>query len=201
MTTRMDVIDGSWIKARLSARHGSQKALADAIGMPPDQLTKIMKGGRQVKAHEIPKILAYFNENQQPGLREPPAAYTAPAFAEVLAPSTTIDSITRAVCPGIARPFHYTATRSEPLAGILQGDILVIEHGGAHVLGELVLVSIIGESGEGINELRRHMVPHLASLDLTHPQPVLPDDSQAVGIIGRVAAVLRIPELTSASNR
>ena len=74
MTTRMDVIDGSWIRARLSARHGSQKALADAIGMPPDQLTKIMKGGRQVKAHEIPKILAYFNENQQPGLREPQAA-------------------------------------------------------------------------------------------------------------------------------
>lgn len=200
MTAPMDVIDGLWIRARLSKRRGSQKALADAVGLTPDQLTKILNGSRQVKAHEIPKILAYFKGHQQPGLSEPATPYATPAFAELMAPSTTIDSITRAVCPGIARPFHYTATRSEPLAGILQGDILVIEHGDARTQGDLVLISIIGESGEVINELRRHMAPHLASLDLTHPQPVLPDDSQAVGIIGRVAAVLRIPELTAVSR-
>lgn len=193
----MDVIDGSWIRARLPKSHGSQKKLATAIGLQPDQLTKILNGTRQVKAHEIPLILKYFGEFQGVELLEPPAPYLPPAFADPLKPSVTLGHITRAACPGVARPFHYTALRSEPLAGVLAGDILVIEHGGARKSGDLVLVSLDGEQGQGVNELRRHLPPHLASLDLAHPVPVIPDDAQTAGIIGRIVAVLRIPALTA----
>lgn len=32
--TRMDVIDGKWISARLTGRHGEKTELADAMGTP-----------------------------------------------------------------------------------------------------------------------------------------------------------------------
>lgn len=193
----MDIIDGSWIRARLPEKRGSQKLLAVAIGLPTDQLNKILNGSRQVKAHEIPKILAYFGQIGQPGFSARAAAYTAPVFAEPFNPSAIISELTRAACPDVTRPFYYTAKRSEPMAGILAGDILIIEHGGARSPGDLVLVSMAGEAGEGKNELRRHLPPYLASLDLSDPNPVLADDTQEAAVIGRVSAVLRIPAFTA----
>lgn len=56
----MEVIDGNWIKARLKGYHGEKKALADALGVDHTVVAKIINGRRSVQAHEIPKVLAFF---------------------------------------------------------------------------------------------------------------------------------------------
>lgn len=54
------MIDGNWIKARLKGHHGEKKALADAMGVDHTVVAKIISGKRRVLAHEIPKVLAFF---------------------------------------------------------------------------------------------------------------------------------------------
>lgn len=56
----MDVIDGDWIKARLTGRRGEQSRLAEYIGITKDQMTKTLSGTRRVQPHEIPKVIAFF---------------------------------------------------------------------------------------------------------------------------------------------
>lgn len=63
----MDVIDGSWIAARLSGARGEQARLAEAIGISTDKLNKVLAGTRNVQASEIPKVLAFFADRQHPG--------------------------------------------------------------------------------------------------------------------------------------
>lgn len=57
----MDVIDGKWIAARLGKDRGAKVALADALGVKPDVVSKILSGTRRVQPEEIPKVLAYFD--------------------------------------------------------------------------------------------------------------------------------------------
>lgn len=61
---RMEVIDGQWISARLTGRHGEKAKLAAAIGLSPHKLAKILSGERKVQAEEVPKIMAYFGEGE-----------------------------------------------------------------------------------------------------------------------------------------
>jgi transcriptional regulator with XRE-family HTH domain len=56
----MDVIDGNWIKARLSGRRGEQSELARFVGINPDQLTKVLAGRRNVQPAEAPRVVAFF---------------------------------------------------------------------------------------------------------------------------------------------
>jgi DNA-binding transcriptional regulator YdaS (Cro superfamily) len=58
----MEIVDGKWISARLTGRHGEKKELADFVGIKPDRLAKIISGERRVQAAEHPKILAFFGE-------------------------------------------------------------------------------------------------------------------------------------------
>lgn len=58
----MDVIDGKWIAARLGKSRGAKAALADAMGVGQDVVSKILNGKRRVQPEEIPRVLAYFDE-------------------------------------------------------------------------------------------------------------------------------------------
>lgn len=60
--SRMDVIDGEWIKARLGTGRGSKADLARAMGVRPDVVSKILNGTRRVQPREIPKVVAYFRD-------------------------------------------------------------------------------------------------------------------------------------------
>ena len=60
------IIDGEWIKARLSPKRGEQKKLADFLGIEPDKLTKTLKGIRDVQPEEVPLLLEYFKERIVP---------------------------------------------------------------------------------------------------------------------------------------
>lgn len=59
------MIDGKWIKARLKGYHGEKKALADAMGLHHSMVAKILSGKRRVLATEIPKVLAFFQVEEQ----------------------------------------------------------------------------------------------------------------------------------------
>ncbi|WP_406736939.1 helix-turn-helix domain-containing protein [Thioclava sp. GXIMD4215] len=61
----MEVIDAKWIKRHLKGERGEQSRLADAIGVSPDIVSKIISGKRRVKSEEAPKIVAFFNADQR----------------------------------------------------------------------------------------------------------------------------------------
>lgn len=59
-------MDAEWIREQLRLRPSkSQRGLAKALGIDPAGVNRLVAGARQIKAHEIPKILAYF-ESQYP---------------------------------------------------------------------------------------------------------------------------------------
>lgn len=59
----MDVIDGEWIKARMTGDRGEQARLAAAMGIDNDKISKVLKGLRRVQPNEIPLVLAFFGED------------------------------------------------------------------------------------------------------------------------------------------
>lgn len=189
----MEIIDGNWIKERLSAARGSRAALAEATGLRPDQISKIIKGERKVQAREIPRILAFFGETAPSGFSESAAGYLE--AAKPIAAGKPLEQLTAIACPDVSRPFYYRATRSEPLAGILKGDILIVTHGYNNAVGALVLLTIEGDAGEGQTELRRAFSPHLIALDMAQDSQAIAITDPLVAIIGTVAAVLRVPGL------
>ncbi|MBL4767871.1 MAG: helix-turn-helix transcriptional regulator [Rhodobacteraceae bacterium] len=58
----MDVVDGKWIKDRLTGKRGEQARLAERMGVDPDKVSKILSGTRQVKPHELPHVMAFFDK-------------------------------------------------------------------------------------------------------------------------------------------
>lgn len=63
ITPPMEVIDGKWIKSRLSGKRGEQTRLAKYLNISTDKLTKTLAGNRNVQPSEVPLLLEFFNEN------------------------------------------------------------------------------------------------------------------------------------------
>ena len=57
----MDEINASWISARLTGKRGEKSRLAEAMGIPLNNLSKILSGDRKVQAEEIPAIVRFFS--------------------------------------------------------------------------------------------------------------------------------------------
>lgn len=58
----MNHIDAEWIKDRLTGKRGEMAALARAMGIDSDKMSKVMRGERRVQPEEIPGALEFFNE-------------------------------------------------------------------------------------------------------------------------------------------
>lgn len=56
------MIDGEWIRTRLTGKRGEKARLAEALGVTADVVSKILNGARQVSAEEADKLRAYFGE-------------------------------------------------------------------------------------------------------------------------------------------
>ncbi|MBZ4023271.1 hypothetical protein CKO11_12460 [Rhodobacter sp. TJ_12] len=56
----MEVIDGNWIKQRLTGRRGEKTELAQALGISLEKVTKTLSGSRRVQPEEIPKVIDFF---------------------------------------------------------------------------------------------------------------------------------------------
>lgn len=68
----MDVIDGEWIKARMTGDRGEQARLAAAMGIDNDKISKVLKGLRRVQPNEIPLVLAFFDEDSSKATQHGP---------------------------------------------------------------------------------------------------------------------------------
>ena len=61
----METVDTKWLLARMSGKRGEKARLAEALGIKPDQGAKILNGVRRVQPDEIPRLMAFFNEERQ----------------------------------------------------------------------------------------------------------------------------------------
>ena len=61
----MIIVDAEWLKARMSGKRGEKARLAEALCIGPDQVAKILNGVRRVQPEEVPRLLAFFNEERQ----------------------------------------------------------------------------------------------------------------------------------------
>jgi hypothetical protein len=57
-------IDAEWIRDRLHATGKTQRALAHALELDPSAVSRLLDGARQLKAHEIPRVVDFFREPQ-----------------------------------------------------------------------------------------------------------------------------------------
>lgn len=53
-------IDAKWIKERLTGERGEKAALARALNIEPEKVSRILSGDRQIKAGEVPLIRQFF---------------------------------------------------------------------------------------------------------------------------------------------
>ena len=65
---RMDEINASWISARLTGKRGEKARLAEAMGIPLNNLSKILSGDRKVQAEEIPAVVRFFSKTMDQSL-------------------------------------------------------------------------------------------------------------------------------------
>ena len=185
----MDVIDADWIRRHRTGRHGELKALADAIGVEPDKITKILNGTRQVKSHEAPRIAAFFLQGD--GFTERAAVYTSQATP--VNATARVRTMIAALCPDLRNAEVYRARVSAIAAGILAGDLLVVQLGADAKAGDLVVTTISDADQDTQTTLIRQFWPPLI-VPLTQDDPfpaMVPGESQASAIVACVKAVAR----------
>jgi transcriptional regulator with XRE-family HTH domain len=187
----MDLIDADWIKRHLSQRHGELKALADATGLSPDKITKILKGQRQIKAHEAPRIKAFFFTRPVAGFEE-----DAEDFRSQVTPmnaTARIMTLASALCPNLPRPVVYRVKHNAPASGLVAGDMLVVQLGMTAQPGDLVIVTIADTDHDvQTSVIRRYWPPLLVPISPDDPFPaLLADGDQSSAVVASVKAVAR----------
>lgn len=187
----MELIDANWIKAHLTGRHGELKELADTSGLSPDKITKILNGQRQIKATEAPRIAAFFQRGTHGFSEETPLFQ--PAQAIPINATARIHTIAAALCPGLRKPEAYRMTRSEPSAGLLANDLLIVELGMTAAPGDLVIATLADTVRDVQATLvRRFWPPLIVPLSPDDPFPAMDaEGDQTVGILASVKAVAR----------
>lgn len=185
----MDVIDADWIRRHRTGRHGELKALADAVGVEPDKITKILNGTRQVKSHEAPRIAAFFLQGE--GFAEPQRSYAS--HATPVNATARLRTMVAAICPDIANVEVYRARVSAFAAGILAGDLLLVQLGGKAAPGDLVVATIADtEHDTQTTVIRQFWPPLIVPLSSDDPFPAMEAGvSQASAIVACVKAVAR----------
>lgn len=58
----LDKIDAKWIKSRMTGARGETARMAEALGIKPDQASKIISGTRRLQPHEVPLVARFFGE-------------------------------------------------------------------------------------------------------------------------------------------
>lgn len=187
----MDVIDADWIKRHLTGRHGELKALSDFTGLEPHKITKILKGGRQIKAHEAPRIAAFFLARGTEGFAERAAEYR-PQVAPMNA-TAQIQALAAALCPAVATPTFYRVRQNASSCGLLAGDVLVVQLGMTAQPGDLVIATIADTDRDiQTSIIRRFWPPLLVPVMPDDPYPALPaEGDQCSAVVASVKGMAR----------
>lgn len=190
----MEIIDANWLRRHLKGTRGELKQLAEAVRLTPDKITKIVKGERTIRAHEIPLFLAHFEGPPPPGMAEAQQPFDG-ISANLVEITPLWDIAIRALCPGTRHPAVYRMNSDAPGAMLARGDCLIVDLNRPPDVGGLVLVTIGDpETGDYHTEVRRYIAPHLAKLTGgLLSQPISSDPSQVSAVMATVSAVVRLP--------
>lgn len=190
----MEQIDRYWIQNRLDGTRGEKAALASAIGISTDKLSKILKGERNIQAREIPKLLAFFQEGYESapavggvGMSEGAIPYT-PNTGDVAA------TLLAQSAPGGPVLHLFEVTRPAPALSILAGDLLGVEITDSADAGDMVLATAANtETGEAQTVVARFFPPWFidGQIDIEGFRSGKHDVD--VAIMGRIWSVLRRP--------
>jgi hypothetical protein len=194
----MEIITGEWIKARLKGGRSEKARLAEAMGVTPDILSKVLSGVRQLKQGEA--VLA--REHLEPALfaqAQPTAPGSAFGFSEsAVTPwqpaklsEAALPAFLRFLAPSAHRPETWRVAQTMAAIGMLAGDVLVVDLKAAPRPGDLVLVGI-DRPDQPISVIRRFAPPFLISVDPADPDPVVSlDDHATYGLRGPIVALFR----------
>lgn len=191
----MDVIDQQWIVSRLTGARGEKAALAAAMGVPRDIVTKILKGERKVQGHEVPAVLRFFraegDHQRVPGFAETGVVpYRADAFTGP--PSSAVIAL---FAPALAEAQVWAVARNYPAFGVQENDIIVVDPRRRAVPGDLVVAQVVDQSvGAGVTHIARHVPPYLLTGEPVidaNPMPLAGRGDLVVSTHGVVLGVAR----------
>lgn len=77
-TAKLGDMDVEWIREGLQKPGKTQRGLAERLGIDPAAVTRILNGGRQIKASEVGPIAAYLEVGAPAGFQEPAPRFQAP---------------------------------------------------------------------------------------------------------------------------
>lgn len=98
-----------------------------------------------------------------------------------------------ALCPDLSHPVVYRVRQSAPAAGVLPGDLLVVQLGMTAAPGDLVITTIADTARDVQTTLiRRYWPPLIVPLSTDDPFPALPaEGDQSVAILATVKGTAR----------
>lgn len=194
----MEVIDGTWILARLPRHHGAKGELADAIGLPRDKLAKVLQGKRRLTPEEISRVVRHFE--RAPSIGATPGG-SSQGFSDEAEPfhAQAFPPASRSPVQAI---FGRDATTPEithrarvalPDLAICPGDQIVCDLAREARTGELVIVAMADlETGETTAHLiRRYLPPFLSGGACGIAAPVLRETDPGVFVRYPVIGILR----------
>lgn len=192
----MTVIDGKWLTQHLRGERGEKANLARAMGINPDQLSKVLTGKREVQADEIPGALEFFGLSIEGRAGDTAIAWgmeesEAEPFNQTGSQRSVLEALARAGRP-VRQPESYRMRRSAPGFGLMAGDSLLVDGNATPAPGDLVLVTQVDtDTGEGTTLLRRMVPPWLISDDPSHPPLRVDDDDQSIATLGVIRGSYR----------
>jgi DNA-binding phage protein len=170
------------LRRRTDPGVGTLSKVAKALGVP---LMSLIEGRNAVTLEiETPEVTPW-HAPKRDGQR--------PDRADRLA------SLIASLCPAQSRCETFALHRDMPAAGLLAGDVLVLDTRTALAPGDLV-VATINEGEAGLRSvIRRHWPPFLIPVGASDPAEMRAIDGHAVRVIGRVCASLRAAALDHAA--
>jgi hypothetical protein len=193
----MDVIDREWISSRLSGTRGEKAALAVAMGVTRDIVTKILNGERKVQGHEVPAVLRFFRaDDDSQAARVPGFAETGvvPYRADAMA-GPPANAIIALFAPALAEAQVWAVARNYPAFGVQENDTIVVDPRRRAVPGDLVVAQVVDQSvGAGVTHIARHVPPYLLTGEPVidaNPMPLAGRGDLVVSTHGVVLGVAR----------
>lgn len=196
MSCPMEVIDGSWVRAKLAERPGLQARLARATGIGQDKVSKIIANKRRVQPEEIPAILRFFEDLDRDLGTAPTAAPHGFSEPDVVAfqPASKhlVHELVRLLAPAASSITFYRTTKSMPSFGLLRDDTLIVALGAPPQPGDTVIVTTVDpDTAAAETTIARWLAPWLIWSDPQTPATILDPEGQSVAILGVVRSMVR----------
>ncbi|HGG04772.1 MAG TPA: XRE family transcriptional regulator [Aliiroseovarius sp.] len=183
-----------WIKEHLTGKRGEQAALARAMGINADKMSKIMRGERQIKADELPGMLKFFGVSLRDGDSQPASGFSeseATPFTPKQGDAT--NHLLAAFLATRRAPEIFEAKTHALGFAILAGDLLAVEMTGTAAMNDLVLCTLADPQTGAANTLLRRYAPPWALSGALPPDAAIRTNTAdgSFAILGVVRAVLR----------